>query len=170
MARSGLIAALLLAYLVGPLNQTTLWRGIVVSSDRVACGGTEGCNRTDSQGIGGLRNCGLGSIRRLAVLRESTGRRCPYWPADRATGHAVGADVAILDEAGLLQENSRDLWNAVLSSTSGRDGRMLSISIQGDGPMFAELKERADAASVLFQLHAAPDDCDLDDPDGVGSC
>ena len=68
--------------------------------------------------------------------------------SDRATGHAVGADLAILDEAGLLQENNRDLWNAVLSSTSGRDGRMLSISIQGDGPMFSELKARLDNGSA----------------------
>ena len=83
--------------------------------------------------------------------------------SDRATGHAVGADLAILDEAGLLQENNRDLWNAVLSSTSGRDGRMLSISIQGDGPMFSELKARLDSPSVAFHLYAAPDDCSVDD-------
>ena len=81
----------------------------------------------------------------------------------QGTGHALGADLAIVDEAGLLQESQRDLWAAVMSSVSGRDGRLLAISIQGDGPMFWELGERADDDSVVWEKYAAPDDAALDD-------
>ena len=62
-----------------------------------------------------------------------------------------------------MQENGRPLWNAMLSSVSGRDGRMISISIQGDGPMFRELQERADVGSVYWQEHSAGPDAALDD-------
>ena len=47
-----------------------------------------------------------------------------FLAADRATGHAIGADFALIDEAGLLQENKRELWNALTSSISVR----LSVS------------------------------------------
>ena len=83
--------------------------------------------------------------------------------SDKATGHAIGADLAVIDESGLLDENRRELWAAVLSSVSGRDGRLLAISIRGHGPMFSELAERAGSPGVHWQEFAAPDDCALDD-------
>ena len=159
--KSGLIATLLLAYLVGPLN-TPLWRGIVVSlTGLLAAELRDAIELTaNASGIEGLK------VRKHpppGTIEGLNGAVLSILASDRATGHAVGADLAVLDEAGLLGESSRDLWNAVLSSTSGRDGRMLSISIQGDGPMFAELRDRAGAESVVFQLHAAPEGCALDD-------
>ena len=75
----------------------------------------------------------------------------------------MGADLAVIDEAGLIPESQRDLWGAVLSSVSGRDGRLLCISIQGDGPMFREQAERSADPSVVWHSYAAPDDCALDD-------
>ena len=159
--KSGLIAALALGYLVGPLN-ATLWRGIAVSLTGILAGELRDAieltaNASGLSGITVKKYPPPGTIEGLNQASLS------ILASDRATGHAVGADLAILDEAGLLQENNRDLWNAVLSSTSGRDGRMLSISIQGDGPMFSELKARADSPAVAFHLYAAPDDCSLDD-------
>ena len=129
--KSGLIAALALAYLVGPLN-ATLWRGIVVSLTGILAGELRDAieltaNASGLSGITVKKYPPPGTIEGLNQASLS------ILASDRATGHAVGADLAILDEAGLLQENNRDLWNAVLSSTSGRDGRMLSISIQGMG-------------------------------------
>jgi len=83
--------------------------------------------------------------------------------ADKATGHAIGADIAIIDEAGLLPERSRPLWNAILSSVSGRNGRLISISIRGDGPMFSELADRAGEPGVYWREWAAPADAAYDD-------
>ena len=159
--KSGLIAALALAYLVGPLN-ATLWRGIVVSLTGLLAGELRDAIELTAE-ASGLLGITVKKYPPPGTIEGLNQASLSILASDRATGHAVGADLAILDEAGLLGENHRDLWNAVLSSTSGRDGRMLSISIQGDGPMFSELKARLDSPSVIFHLYAAPDDCSLDD-------
>ena len=160
--KSGLIAALLLAYLTGPLN-APVWRGIVVSLTGALAGELRDAIEQTAE-ISGLapllnvkRSPPPGSIEGLS------GARLTILASDRATGHALGADLAVVDEAGLLQEAQRDLWAAVLSSVSGRDGRLLCISIQGDGPMFKEQSERADDPAVIWHSYAAPGDCALDD-------
>ena len=66
-----------------------------------------------------------------------------FLAADKSTGHAVGCDELIIDEAGLLGEEKRPLWNACYSSMSARDGRMLMISIRGHSPMFTEVRPGA---------------------------
>ena len=160
--KSGLISVLLLAYLVGPLN-SPLWRGIVVSlTGSLAAELRDAVVQTaEASGLDGLltvrKSPPPGSVEGVA------GSRLTILASDRATGHSVGSDMVVLDEAGLLQENQRDLWSAILSSTSGRDGRMLSISIQGDGQMFSELRDRAGEPSVVWHEFSAPDDCALDD-------
>ena len=58
----------------------------------------------------------------------------------RRWGQFIASDVLepvgpLLDEAGLLDERKRELWNAMQSCVSGRDGRVLAISIRGDGPV-----------------------------------
>ena len=160
--KSGLIAALLLAYLCGPLNAPQ-WRGIVVS----LTGGLAAELRdaiAATADISGL--AGLLTVRRSpppGSIEGVDGARLTILASDKATGHALGADLAVIDEAGLIQESLRDLWGAVLSSTSGRDGRLLAISIRGDGPMFSEMAARAETAAVHWTEFAAPDDCALDD-------
>ena len=150
--KSGLIALLLLCHLVGPLRSTG-WRALVVSlTGRLAMelwqamqaichynGLPAEFKRTPQPGI--------------AIGLNDT--RVDFLAADRATGHAVGADLAIIDEAGLLQEKERGLWNAMLSSVSGRDGKLICISIRGDGPMFGELAGRRDSQRVHFVEFAA---------------
>ena len=162
--KSGLIAALLLAYLAGPLN-APLWRGIVVSLTGALAGELRDAIEQTAE-VSGLsplltvkRSPPPGSIEGLS------GARLTILASDKATGHALGADLAVIDEAELIQESQRDLWAAVLSSVSGRDGRLLCISIQGDGPMFREQAERAADPSVVWHSYAAPDDCALDDED-----
>ena len=60
--------------------------------------------------------------------------RLNFLPADAGkTGHSLGADLAVVDELGLMGEAQRDLWAAIRSSVSGRDGRVVAISIQGGG-------------------------------------
>ena len=64
-----------------------------------------------------------------------------------------------------MPEGQRDTWNAMLSSTSGRDGRLLCISILGDGPMMAELQGRRNDPAVCWHGYATPVDADPLHPD-----
>ena len=83
--------------------------------------------------------------------------------ADKSSGHAAGADVCVIDEAGLLEERHRPLWDAVNSARSGRDGRLIALGVRSTGPMFAELLARGAAGdpNVFAVDYSAPEDCDL---------
>ena len=160
--KSGMIAALVLAYLVGPLNQPE-WRGLVISlTGNLAAELRDAISSTAA--ASGL----LVSVKKAPPPGEVTGlrgARLTILASDKATGHAVGADMAIIDEAGLLQESHRSLWNAVYSSISGRNGRLICISIRGDSPMFGEMADRATHESVVWHEYVAPEMCDLEDRD-----
>ena len=160
--KSALIAALLLGYLCGPLNEA-YWRGVVVSltgalakelRDQVE-------QIAEASGLAHLvtvrRSPSPGSVDGLS------GSRLTCLASDRATGHGMGADLASIDEAGLLQENQRDLWGAVLSWVSARDGRLWAISIRGDSPMFSELAARAGQPGGVWHEYAAAEGTALDD-------
>ena len=162
--KSGAIAALFLACLVGPLN-APLWRGIVVSlTGQLAAELRDAITQTaEASGLDHLLN-----VRRSpppGSIEGLQGAKVTILASDKATGHAIGADLAVIDEAGLIPESGRDLWNAILASTSGRDGCLLCISIRGDSPMFSELAERRDRPGVVFHEWAAPEGCALDDRD-----
>ena len=158
--KSALISSLLLGYLGGPLTRPG-WRGLVTSMT-----GELAKELRDA-----METMGHAAALPIKVLRSPTpGRiegpqrtRVDFLAADKSTGHSRGADLVIVDEAGLLGENRRELWNAMLSSTSARNGRMIAISIQADGEMFAELRDRRDESKVAFHLHAPVADCDLED-------
>ena len=158
--KSGLIAAVVLAHLCGPFHRPD-WRAVVVSlTGALAAELRDAIEKTAE--ISGLS---------LTVYRSPLpghiigpgGTRVNILASDKATGHAIGADLAIIDEGGLIQEAGRDLWGAVYSSISGRDGRLMVISIRGDGPMFSELSERAAEGEVFWQEYAAAEDCALED-------
>ena len=160
--KSGLIAALLLAYLKGPLNIPE-FRALAVSlTGHLASELRDAITATaEASGL-------FLTVKRSPPPGEITGdngARLTILASDKATGHAVGGDIAVVDEAGLLQETNRDLWNAIFSSVSGRDGRLLAISIKGDGPMFAEMAERSGADSVVWHEYAASEDADILDRD-----
>ena len=158
--KSGAVAMLILAHLCGPLFRED-WRAVVVSlTGRLAGELRDAISETAE--ISGLE---------LTVNKTPTpGRivgpgktRVDVLASDKSSGHATGADLAIIDEGGLIPEAGRDLWNAVYSSISGRDGRLLVISIRGNSPMFEELADRADSPEVFWQEYAAQPDCDLED-------
>ena len=154
--KSGLIAVLLLSYLAGPLNSPQ-WRGAVCSlTGKLAKELRDACEFTaQTAGASGLA---------IKVCRSPTpghiegrnGARVDILAADASTGHSSGFDMVICDEGGLLGEQRRPLWQALYSSISGRDGRMLSISIRGDGEMFSELADRKDQPAVYWKEYAAP--------------
>ena len=162
--KSGLIAAVLLCYMAGPWKRRG-WRGIVCSLTGRLSGELLTAMRTiaEASGITGITfkrtpYPGQASVGEDDIVLD-------FLAADKAAGHAMGADIAIIDEAGLLEERQRPLWNAMLSSVSGRDGRLVCISIRGDSPMFEELIARKDEPEVHVTEFAAPKESELDDPE-----
>lgn len=160
--KSGFIAAVFLAHLVGPRNLPD-WRGVVASlTGPVAKELRDAVELT-------AHASGLGP--QLQLYRSPApgrilgrrGSRLDFLAADKASGHALGADLALIDEAGLLPERRRELWNALYSCISGREGRFWCISIQGDGPMFEEMAAREGSKGVYFRKWFAPPECELDD-------
>ena len=85
--------------------------------------------------------------------------------AAHTSGHARGADLALLDEAGLLEERHRPLWQAIRSCLSGRDGQLWALSIRSTGPMFDEMSHRADLPTTFWREWAGQPDCAIDDED-----
>ena len=147
--KTGLIAALVLAHLIGPLNRPR-WRAVTVSMTGLLA------IELRTAVYDTARESGLAEYVRLrksptpGAIYGKSGAQIDILAADKATGHAIGADLAIVDEAGQLQENRRGLWEALYTSISGRNGRLVAISIQGTGPMFDEMRKRRDADSVVF--------------------
>ena len=160
--KSGLIAALALCHMAGPLNRYD-WRSAVVSlNGKLAVELREAIVSTQEySGIVGIRRYKSPLPGRIEGCRKS---RMDFLAADRASGHGVGADLAIVDEAGLLEERNRPLWNAMMSCISGRDGTFVAISIQGDGPMFEEIRVRKEDEDVAWHEYSADINDDPMDP------
>ena len=161
--KSALCALLLLAYLSdqGPLHRHG-WRGLVVSlTGQLAIE-----LRHQIEAIAAASGLAV-EVRKAPYPGQVLGPdRCKVTilASDRGTGHGLGVDLAIIDELGLIPEAKRDLINAVKSSTSARDGRVIAISIRGDSPFMGEIEERAKSdPAVVFHEYAAPADCKLDD-------
>lgn len=161
--KSGLIALVLAAYLVGPLNRP-LWRALVVSltgrlagelRDQVA----EILIASDlGEQVKVVRSPAPGRIEGL------NGARVDFLASDRSSGHASSADLAIIDEAGLLPDTAQPLWAAVEHSLGARGGRLICISVRGTNEAFGRLADRAKTNdAVYWQEHAAAEGCAIDD-------
>ena len=158
--KSGLIAAVIL-YFLSQEDGNENWRGIITSmTGLLATELRDQVMKTaKASGIDKRKDENNETVGYIEVLKTPTPGRITgknnavvnLLAADKGTGHAVGADLAIIDEAGLMQENQRELWNAIYSCVSGRNGKLCCISIQGDGPMFREMKERQREESVYWQ-------------------
>lgn len=156
-AKSAICAVLALGYLVGPLRSKG-WRGAVASLNKhkasllmkqaeqiEGASGLVGLEFKRSPYPGRI----VGPDGELVILS-----------ADRGAGHAESFDLVIVDETGLFSERDRDLLAGLRSSTSAKDGRVIHLSIRGDGPFVPELI--ADPACYAV-VHAAPDGARLDD-------
>lgn len=94
-------------------------------------------------------------------LRES---ECTLLNSERASGHSVGAEVAIVDEIGLFAENKRGLIDAFISSLStSKHGRLLAISVRGNSPLLTEMLERRKLRHVAIHEYFTPMDRELTD-------
>ena len=157
--KTGLTAALVLAGLCGPLN-TPHWRAIVGSvtlqhAAELRLAIVETAKASDLE-LDVFKSPAPGHI---LGYRDA---RADFVSAANASGHAVAADIAILDEAGLLEERKRELWNNMHAALSGRDGKFVCLSVLGYGPMFRELVE-SNADDTYIQLHQADADADIED-------
>lgn len=159
--KSALVAAAVLAHLVGPLNRPR-WR-CAVASAKAGLAAELMIQIREIAEESGLTGLDMRATPLPGVAHGARGARCDFLAAEKSTGHAVGVDLAILDEAGRLDESKRDLWNAMLHSITGRAGRLWAISARYQGPMFAELAGRADDPAVHWREYAAAAAAAIDD-------
>lgn len=161
--KSGLIAVTLAAYLVGPLN-TPHWRGVVVSLNaRLSAllleqtAGILAASGLDNDPVKVKRST-PGSIHGL------NGAVVEFLANDPSSGHGTSADLAIIDEAGLMSERDNKVWMAVEDSLAARSGRLICISVRGYNQRFGDMAERAKThSSTYFQEHAAPEGASITD-------
>ena len=159
--KTGLTAAIVLAGLCGPLN-VPHWRCIIGSVTlqhaaelRLAIVETAKASNLD---VVEMKSPSPG------YLLGYNDSRADLVSASNASGHALAADLAVLDEAGLLEERKRELWNNFHAALSGRNGTFVSLSVLGYSPMFRELLESEPTSDdVYFQLHQADADADIED-------
>ena len=137
--KSALIAVVLMAHLCGPLNVRN-WRACVASCDEKKSGEL-------LRQISEIKKASDIPDSRLKIFADKvTGENdteVSFLSGSGTSGQAVGVDLACLDEIGLLPERQRSLVNSMSTSVSGRDGRLLAISILGSGPFLPEARERA---------------------------
>ena len=161
-AKSAIVAAYLLARLVGPLRVPG-YRAGVASVNKVKAGELK-AQMEDiavASGLDGLRFLRSPAPGRVVSLTGTV----DILSADKSAGHASGFDDAIIDELGLFMERDRALVAGMRSSTSAKNGRFVALSIQGAAPFTKELIDRADDPAVALHLYRAPDGCALDDPE-----
>ena len=175
-AKSGLVAVIALAHLVGPLRRPG-WRCGVMSLNRGKAGellqqieeiagasGIHVAGGRDTERPGGLK------VRRTPwpgkLIAVDTSGRLEIEGAGHAsgTGHSAGYDLSIIDEIGLLQERHRRMVNGMRSAITAKNGRFLSLSIHGDGPFIPEILSRRGAPALAIHHYTADDDLALDDP------
>ena len=159
-AKSAGVAALLLAFLVGPLRREG-WRCGVASLSREKAGEL----RTQVEAIALASNLkGINFWKRGAPsITTEGGAAIDILSADKNAGAASSYDYAIVDELGLLGEKDRPLVNSMRSSVSAKRGKFLALSVWGDGPFCGEIVKRRDAPGVAIHVHQAAEDCALDD-------
>lgn len=159
--KTGLVAAIVLAHLAGPWSRGD-WRGLCTSMTADLALQLRHAITTTAE-LSGVQITLQKSPRPGSIIGMN-GSTVQFLAADKGTGHAHGADLAIVDEGGLMPEAQRGLWNAMLSSTSGRDGRLMVISILGDGPMMTELRAREGEPGVCWHGYCTGMTDDPTDP------
>ena len=160
-AKSAVVAAFLLARLVGPLRFDG-YRGGVASLSKEKAGELK-TQMEDIARASGL----LGEVRfwrspAPGRVTSATGS-VDILSADRSAGHASGFDDAVCDEIGLFPDNARGLVAGMRSSISARNGRFIALSVWGDSPFVPEIVKRRNDPAVAVHLYQSPEDCALDD-------
>ena len=159
-SKSGAVACLLIAHLIGPLMREG-WRAGVASLSR------EKAHELKMQVESIARASGLEGVefwRRSSPAITSEAGSIDILSADRNAGAAAGYDEAIVDELGLMAEKHRPLVASLRSSVSARGGRFMALSVHGDSPFIPEILARKNDPGVAVHLFQPKEDCALDDP------
>ena len=159
--KSAAVAVLVLGYLVGPLRRPG-WRCALASLSREKASEL----RLQIESIATASKLeGVQFWRRSSPsITTEGGGSVDILSADKNAGAALGADLAVCDELGLMHEKSRAFVASLRSSVSARGGRFMSLSVHGDGPFIPEILARRGAPGLAVHLHQAEEGCALDDP------
>ena len=158
--KSAAVAVLVLGYLVGPLRRPG-WRAALASLSREKAAEIK-MQIESIATASGLE--GVQFWRRSSPAITASGGAVDILASDSNSGAALGVDLAVCDEIGLMHEKSRAFVNSLRSSVSARGGRFMSLSVHGDGPFIPEILARRGAPGLAVHLHQAAEGCALDDP------
>ena len=158
-AKSAIVAAYVLARLVGPIRVRGYRAGVCSLSREKS---TELKRQieaiAEASGLHGLK------FRRSPASIEGPDEgRIDFLTADANSGAASGFNDAIADELGLFSERDRELVNSMRSSVSARNGRFIALTVHGDSPFVPEIMARKNDPGVIVHHFAAKDGCALDD-------
>lgn len=164
--KSGLIAGLLLAHLVGPeAKQNSQLVSGAMSRDQAALVFNLAAKMVQlSPKLSGIVRI-VPSSKRLIGLPLNTEYRA--LAADGKTAHGLSPVLAILDETGQCRGPQSDFIDAITTSQGAHDAPLLiAISTQAasDADLFSVWLDDAEASKdprIVCHLYAAPEGCDL---------
>ena len=158
-AKSAIVAAYVLARLVGPIRVRGYRAGVCsLSREKSTELKLQIEAIAEASGLHGLK------FRRSPASIEGPDEgRVDFLTADANSGASIGVDDAICDELGLFSERDRDLVNGMRSAVSARNGRFLALSVHGDSPFIPEIMARKNDPGVVVHHYAAKAGCALDD-------
>ena len=165
-AKSAIIAVYLLGRLIGPLRQK----------------GYRACVCSVTAGKAAELKMQMFEICRDSNLLEevnfvkspvpgyvhSEWSRVDILSADKSSGHASGFNEVFIDETGLLHERDRAYLNGIKSSISARNGKIIHLSIEGDGPFIPEMLSRHQKGDKTISVHhyTTPPNYEINDEEG----
>jgi len=164
--KSGLIAGLLLAHLVGPeAKQNTQIASGALSKEQAALVFNLACKMVQlSPKLSSLVKI-IPSGKRLIGLPLNTEYKA--LAADGKTAHGLSLSLAILDEIGQVRGPQSDFIDAITTSQGAHEAPLLiAISTQasGDADLFSQWLDDAQRSAdprIVCHLYAAPAGCDL---------
>jgi phage terminase large subunit-like protein len=166
--KTGLIAALVLAHLVGPAakRNSQIVSG-ARSRDQAALVFNLASKMVQLSPALSERVRVVPSGKRLIGIRMNTEYRA--LAADGTTAHGLSPVLAILDEVGQVRGPRDDFIDAITTSQGAHESPLL-VAISTQAPTDADLfslwlddAEQHKDPRVVSHVYAAPDDCELDD-------
>lgn len=158
-AKTTAVSVLLLAGLAGPLSKPG-WRAVVSSVNAAKA---------------------IEVRAKVSAIAKASGiklveRRCPepgslaldnrvidFAAGTSAAGHAVDADVAVVDEAGLLTDRDRGLFAGIRSALGARDGTIIVTGTRLGGWAVQDVERRAADPGVYVHSYSASPDAETGD-------
>ena len=158
-AKSAIVAAYVLARLVGPIRVRGYRAGVCsLSREKSTELKLQIEAIAEASGLHGLK-----FRRSPAHITGPDGGRADFLTADAHAGAASGFTDSVADELGLFSERDRELVNSMRSAVSARQGRFIALSVHGDSPFIPEIMARKNDPGVIVHHYAAKEGCALDD-------